>query len=432
MALARHYRASALSNAGRVYYFLCFAIQKRKQIQPSRGWPVIIFFGFFICLVFHFVVLASDQEEQWKELTGDWIRSLSASVIGLALGLILTDLDAQSRQGRSSVEGALIILGMGGTVVIFGLRYALEGFQTGKWIHSDFYMTAYLGKTPLVIFGGLFLPMMFMKLLGAARKASPLIWCVYGTLGVAATLISFFFANTKNGIALFVIVFIVFLYKLIGQNSKKYFSRTGIIMILLPCVAVFGLALKHHVSTNSAWQNLLADFKISDDIDKSSNWKDKTSPLPLNEFGLTVNGSTYECVAWGRAGLELLREHPLGYGLIHRSFGAPAVQKWSDSHKPDGKTRGATPSGWLDFSLGFGILGLLLLLVPLLVSFSRARKRLDFWSTYCQWAVPVIAISYLTTEVCTDHFIELLFFMTALFLSLTSQKTSSPSGEFDG
>jgi len=124
-------------------------------------------------------------------------------------------------------------------------------------------------------------------------------------------------------------------------------------------------------------------------------------------------------VAWARAGLELLAEHPFGYGLINHSFGAMAIKPREGFHQPDSKNRGSTHSGWLDFALGFGILGLLLVWIPLMVSFWRARKRTDFWSRYATWAIPVVGFTYLTTEVCTAHFIELLLFLSAMFFGLT-------------
>jgi O-antigen ligase len=59
-------------------------------------------------------------------------------------------------------------------------------------------------------------------------------------------------------------------------------------------------------------------------------------------------------VAWALAGIKLLQENPLGYGLLTLSFERLSKQKWENS------LLGLTHSGWIDFSLGYGILGLLL------------------------------------------------------------------------
>lgn len=405
-----------------------FLHRNASKLKQNNAWSVYLMFCFFIWLILHLTLLAGNFEEQWRELTGDWLRSFLASIVGLALGLVLSDPKRHLSQRLQIVQEPLLIYALAGTVAIFCIRYAYEVVSTGQWIHRDFYMTPYLGKTPLVIFGGLFLPLMFIKLLSAREGKSSVNWYFYAPLGITATIFSYYFANTKNGIAIFLLLFACFLLKAVRVGKIIYPQRKFFVAILLPCIVLTGFVLKHHLETNPAWSNLIADYKVSAEIEQNSNWKDRVSPLPLNQHGIPVNGSTYERVAWGTAGLQLLKEYPLGYGQIHHSFGALALQKWSDFHKPDGKNRGATHSGWLDFALGFGLPGLFLVWIPLGVSYLRARKRSDFWSSYAVWAIPVIGISYLTTEVCTDHFIELLFFMAALFSGLTLQKANQANG----
>lgn len=409
----------------------CFIIFRNiPRLMRLDAWPVFVLFGFFLWLVFHLLVLAGNFEEQWREFTGDWLRNFLATCMGLALGLLLSDATHQLSPRLRRVQEPLLIWGLAGTVAIFCVRYTYEVILTGQWIHLDFYMTPYLGKTPLVIFGSLFLPAMFIKILAARQKVAAPIWYIYGLIGLIATVLTFYFANTKNGFAMFVLLSGYFMLQLLKPSAQVKSHRTGFYALLLVCLLIFGYAVKKHLDSNPAWSNLIADYRISEQIEKHSNWKDKVSPLPFNEHGRPVDGSTYERVSWGHAGLELLKEHPLGYGQINHSFGALAIQKWSDFHKPDGSNRGATHSGWLDFALGLGLPGLLLVWVPLLVSYARARKCSDFWSTYAVWTIPVIAISYLITEVCTGHFIELLFFMTALFSGLTLQTTREPTGVY--
>lgn len=396
------------------------------------SWPIYVLFGFFLWLIFHLIVLPGNFEEQLHEATGDWLRTFLATIMGLALGLVLSDPARQLPARFRSVHEPVLIAGVAGTVIIFCIRYLYEVLDTGQWIHKDFFMFPYLGKTPLVIFGGLLLPAMFIKFLFARDGLSPKAWFFIASTGVISTIFAFYFANTKNGIAIFFLTFIYFFIQIIITGKTARLRRTGIITSIIGFTLLAGLVLKNHLQNNSAWPNLIADYKIGSEIESHTNWKDATAPLPLNQYGTPVNESTYLRVAWGHAGLELLKEHPLGYGQIHHSFGALALQKWNDFHKPDGKNRGATHSGWLDFALGFGLPGLLLVCIPLGVSYIRARKMVGFWNTYATWTIPVMAISYLITEVCTDHFIELLFFMTAFFSGLTITKKNEPSDEIVG
>lgn len=391
------------------------------------AWPVHLLLLFFVWLLVHYMLLAHNPVEQWRELTGDWIRTFFATVIGIALGLILFRPERHLPPQFNRHLQSVLIAGLSGTIAIFCARYAYEVWQTGNWIHWRFYMTPYLGKTPLVIFGSIFLPILFIKLLQVITKKEDPHWYFWGILGITGTLLTYYFGDTKNGFAVFALLLVVFLVRalMLVQGNMQPEKRYGIYAFLVASLVLSGFVIKAHLQANPSWLNLVADYKISVQIDKHTNWKDRIAPYPLNEYGQTAHASTYERVAWARAGLELLKENPLGYGQINHSFGALAIQKWSDFHRPDGINRGSTHSGWLDFALGLGIPGLLLVCIPLAVSYWRARKRSDLWSTYAVWTIPVIAFTYLITEVCTGHFIELLFFLTALFTSLTIRKAPS-------
>ena len=404
-------------------------LPNRHVFNSRQAWPIYFFFSFFIWLLFHLLIPSNHLAEQWKELTGDWLRNFLASIIGLALGIVLSAPKIHLSPKLQKMQEPVLIWGLAGTTSIFCVRYIFEVFQTGQWIHSDFYMTPYLGKTPLVIFGGLLIPVMLIKALDALQGKERQVWYLYSFMGLLATLLMFYFANTKNGFAMFALLLSVAFFAALKNLARVKVSLPKLGVFTLVSVLIFGYVINKHLDTNPAWSNLVADYKTSVKIEEHDNWKDKTSPLPINGNGIAVNGSTYERVAWARAGLELLIDHPLGYGLINHSFGAMAIQKWSDFHKPDGNNRGSTHSGWLDFALGFGAPGLLMVCVPLAASYFRASKRTDFWGTYAAWTIPLIGVSYLTTEVCTGHFIELLFFLTAMFSGLTLQNSRGPTGE---
>lgn len=395
--------------------------------KPRGAWPAFILLAFFLWLLFHHLALATDPSAQWRELTGDWLRTFLASLMGLGLGYLLSERFPQQPGDSASRRTLWLILGLSGTVVIYNIRYLYEVYTTGQWIHKNFFMAPYLGKTALVIFGSLFLPVLFIKVLHAARGHARLIWLAWSLAGIMLTLSGYYFSNTKNGFAIFTLLLLLFVCKLLyrqqqpAPSAKNYFTVTV-------CLLLAGFTIKQHLESNPAWSNLVADFKISVQIDRSTNWKDRISPLPINQNGHTVDGSTYERVSWGRAGLELLSEHPLGYGLINHSFGALAKLKWPDYVRAADASPGATHSGWLDFGLGMGLPGLLLVWMSLLVSYVRSRRTHGFWAEYATWAIPTIAFTYLTTEVCTDHFVELLFFMCAWFCGLTLNPVKTATG----
>jgi hypothetical protein len=389
----------------------------RAWLADNGNWNIWLLGSFFLWLVFHYFALSTNSEEQLYELKGDWLRTLLATTIGLTLGFMLTRAPDQK---KSLLLEGMFLAGLSGTVAIYVARYLYEVVHTGEAIHKDFYMAPYLGKTPLVVFGSIFLCGLFAKLSSGLAGRERSLWLILTGVSIVCVSITYFFANTKNGFIVFIFIFSVYAFRLLRTQSRsKLADKLAFVFILL---ALAGF-LKGHIEENPSWLNFYSDFKAGRDIEHNFNWKNAEKyPLPINDRGQTANASTYERSAWATAGFELVSEHPLGYGLINHSFGALALEKWPDFYKPVGKYRHASHSGWLDFTLGFGIPGLVLVLLPMWVSFRRAAGRVGFWFEFVRWSVPVITIVYAITEVCTGHFIEFLFFYVALIAGLTARK----------
>jgi len=405
--------------------------QYERIFLEKYAWPLWIFALSFIWVFIHLLFFSTNIDEQWHEFKGDWLRSLIAAVVGLGLGLVLSNPKQRNSKSNTKTIELIFFAGLSGTVTIFFFRYVYEIFSTAQWIHTNFFMTPFKSKTPIVIFGGIFLPFAFIKILEVLSGNEKSYWLPLAFLAVLLTLFANYFANTKNGFLILIFASSIFILNLIEKTRIRQQANSLFwpLIILLSLIILIGI--KKHIDSNPGWKMLWSDIKISLDIDHHENWKNRVLyPLPINDHGVVVDGSTYERVAWAKAGVELIKENPLGYGLIHHSFGALAIKKWTNFYKPDGKTRGATHSGWLDFTLGLGLPGLLLVATPLCTSFWRSFHRKSLWNSYIAWTVPIIVFAYSITEVSSDHFIELLFFMTALFVGMTLTPNYKPSSCF--
>ena len=392
---------------------------RKSALRSTENWNIWVFFSFFVWLGFHYIALSSNVEEQWYELTGDWVRALLASLIGLSLGLAV---GTEKADNRERLLSGVFIAGLLGTIAIYVAHYLIEVVRTGQAIHIDFYMVPYLGKTPLVVFGSMLLCGLFSKLSTKLSAQERRVWHPLSVLVIVCVSMTYYFANTKNGFIVFILIFLVYAFRLAG--ARKHVRKPERWVIALFFLALMGF-LKVHIDANPAWLNFYADIKAGHDIERNQNWKNAALyPLPVNDRGQLANGSTYERSAWATAGTILVQEHPLGYGLINHSFGALALQKWPDFYKPIGKYRHASHSGWLDFTLGFGIPGLALVMLPLWVAFFRAGDQNGFWFEWVRWSVPVLTLVYAITEVCTAHFVEFLFFNIALVSGVTARKTN--------
>lgn len=389
----------------------------------KEAWPIWVLASFFLWLLVHLAFFSVNISEQLHELQSDWLRALVSATIGLSLGVVLLNYDKQTCRPDLKKMELILIIGFSGSVTIFFLRYLYEIYATQQWVHKDFYMTPFKSKTPIVIFGGVFLPLVFIKFSKVLVGHEKHHWAVFTFVGIFLVIFADYFANTKNGFAVLGFVFCIFIFNLIKTINTSYKNSKFIWIAIFAILAITAIGVKKHVDSNPAWLTLWSNIKVGVDIDRVENWKNvEIYSLPINELGVHVDGSTYERTAWAMAGLRLISENPQGYGLIHHSFGALAIKKWTDFSKPDGKTRGATHSGWIDFTLGLGIPGLLLVLIPLTISFLRASRMKGFWPDYIVWTVPTIIFAYSITEVSSDHFIELLFFLSAFFCGMTIKK----------
>jgi O-antigen ligase len=229
-----------------------------------------------------------------------------------------------------------------------------------------------------------------------------------------------FFTNTKNGMAILLVPLFLFLANFILSYPWNFKKIIIALIIAIPISLATGYIAKKHIEANAAWPMLFEDIRIGIDIDNFQSWKNpELYPYPKNSQGIPVNVSTYERSAWATSALRLIKENPLGYGLVHHSFGALALDKMPDFRRPIERFRGASHSGLIDFTLGVGIPGLLLVLIPFGVAFYRAFNQAYFWMQFVRWIFPVILIAYLITEASNNHFIEFLFFIVAFCIGLT-------------
>lgn len=129
-------------------------------------------------------------------------------------------------------------------------------------------------------------------------------------------------------------------------------------------------------------------------VEKYNNWKHlKTaagSPPLLNELGIPVAESNFDRIAWGAIrGSQLIPRYPLGYGLMALSFG-----RLNKIDFPDSQTN-MSHSAWLDFTLGYGILGFLLIFGAACLVLKNAKDAPLPWRTLICWTLGFMTLLFL-------------------------------------
>lgn len=381
--------------------------------------PLVLFFVWSIA---HYFFLAQQTEMQWKELTGFWLRSGISTLIGAGIGVLLSRNSSRDDERPMTGPACLLQLSIYASLAVYLLRYLYELAFSQSGFPKDFYMTPFGGKPQIVVFIGIAFIAALTHLLLELKTPNWRKKVILPAFTMGLSLLSFYFANTKNG---FLISFAILFGVLLLTLKKDYYSpkiKLVIVAAVIPLAVVGG----RHMKENAAWHTAYADIKTGAAISEQTYWKDwVTQALPRNENGQAVNQSTYLRVAWLTAALQLIQETPWGYGLMSYSFSYLAKEKWPDFYSKEGDHMVATHSGWMDLTLGLGIPATLLIFLSLFNSSRNALKKTrpgGFWSKYSMLMPAFFLLSFLTVEVSYDIFFELLFFFCAIFGSLNHRK----------
>jgi O-antigen ligase len=221
-----------------------------------------------------------------------------------------------------------------------------------------------------------------------------------------ANFLTFISINTKNGV--FYGIFIILALAIKNLKFLTNFKNLSNRLIPIICVLfIIILAASIHIQQNRSWLNLVADVKVGLQIEKYQNWKNGVNgDRPINEYGEKVYGTNYERSAWLVAGLQLLKENAMGYGLVENSFGHLAKLKWPESKLHQ------THSGWLDLALGIGVPGLLLLLTAIFMGLFNIYKNTETIANISFWILISVCFIWVTTELSQKVYLDGLFFWT--------------------
>jgi len=204
-----------------------------------------------------------------------------------------------------------------------------------------------------------------------------------------------------------------------GSSKGKHLSYWALLIaVLVVLVTSITLFWQYDQKYERKLGNLVGDIQVSVQIDKHPNWRRDpqfSGPRnPSDENGRVVNESTYERAAWFVKGVELLTSHPWGAGFSHLAFRHFMLQE-----NPN-LALYKTHSGWMDYTLGVGLPGLLMTWLAMgLIGWRSAgtvseRAETTPLALATLWILCGIWVLWWPTEVSEREFIEYLFFMVAL------------------
>jgi len=382
---------------------LGYIIRERSSLYQKSALPLLFIFLFFVWLITHYFLFSHNPQLELEQIKSVWLRVLLACFLGIGTGLFVR----QYRHAQLVVWAGILSF----FIIIYG-DYIWVSFSISDWkLPYRFDLGLFGNKITAVFYGLVSLALacgvISYQLMQATKNKGYILLASMTSIG--CTFLAFVITGTKNGVALGLIlilgVFVSFLSR--ANKSFKSISIASTFIILICLMSYL------HLKLNPEWNSFFPSVAAGVQINKYPNWRDEQSyGLPVLADGTVVGVSAYMRTAWTVAGLKLLFENPLGYGLYNKSFRYLADESLN---LPSGSDIIGTHCGWLDFSLGLGIPGLLLTWAAIALAIFYSFKRGTLWSYTTRWTLTGIFIIWIFSEIFNNHFIETLFYLIALF-----------------
>jgi hypothetical protein len=386
--------------------------------------PVLLIPCLFAWMVFHYFFLSLNPVSQLQELQSTWFRGLLAWVMGVACALAII---------RAPQRITWLALGVLSNFIGLLIEYLPLAIAQKKLSHVKDVLQNYLqGKIYAVVLGSLYFGGLLGLVSGWVDRKNKIsgIALLFWFSGLALIFYSYIYiVDTRNGTGIAVLLFITWLFWalfFIRKNASLIGDRlSGKKLIFIFCITftvlmgAVGLQLKQ----NKGWYTTLDDALIAVQIDRYHHWQN-----PPN-FGYppgTKHANTYERAAWFMAAITLVPDRPLGDGTLKYAFGRAVKDRYPESNVF------VSHSPWLDFALGLGVPGILLLLGSFLSALILSFKSKSSLTHYVRWITLAILMAYTFAELTNQAAFEFLLYMAGFLPSLlfslrTEQSCNIPS-----
>lgn len=373
-------------------------------------------FSLLLWVLCRFIFISSEPNRELNEIQSLWLRSFLAGILGTVLGLM-------SRQSNALRLAILLTLMLSPLII-----YYLGFFNSHELAHTPF-DGFYKSKAAVSYF--LLFPLLIsfasiQYLLTKTINFKKIVWlsiffwilCIGSALG---SLFGFYYSKSLNGLLVGAIFILMLALVLISGYGELKLSRRMALLLSISLIALSSGSLFLYSKDDSKLKNIIQDAYLGTQIDRYSNWQNPVDKpwVPAAQDGHQVNQSTYYRVANFLNGARLIEEHPLGVGFTYLPYGYLMKARYPDSQVTH------SHSGWVDFTLGQGIPGVLLawlaIISTLIIGLRALRSQAGkdsvskLWGGATVWVMGGIFIAWIVNEVSEREYIEHLFLVITLF-----------------
>ncbi|MCF8199351.1 MAG: O-antigen ligase family protein [Sulfuritalea sp.] len=303
-------------------------------LKPAAWWLVAL----TAWIVFHSVAVASAPTFALDQFRANWLNPLLIGAVGAW---------AATQLPRGRAAQAVVVALAAHMIWLLGWQFHLWLGQSG-WPFKATPFGAYDYQGTLNCF--------LLTLVAADRvawvleKYSPLaLGRIAGSLVLLLSLASDLALQSRNSTAISVATLLAAGIVLLAAH-KQYWRNAVVVIGIVAMLAAGSL------SFDKRWAGL-REGAVVGWTSTSLYWMTSDASLrPVTSSGAPLEESVYSRAAWLHQAIDLIAEHPLGLGFGHDAFGRGVALKYGHPGL------GSSHSGWADFALGTGLVGLALLL----------------------------------------------------------------------
>ncbi len=406
------------------------------MVRPKFSLADLLPIGFLLCvpawLLCLYIFNPIVPQLQWHDLRGTWLRVVIAIIFAIGLGKLY----CYRQQYHQFIFWILFIWPLAILLI-----FIFQGLFTHSWFGEQIYIYVFKSKVAGVYFltwsiSLCFAIANFYLLNKIYSKSDAFASLRLSIIGLAflfiASIVDFLSLLSLNG---FITIFAGFAFliwlllktRVERASGESYLNRVRL-FILAGFLAFTMTVVAYDVKySHGKLLNLATDINFIVNKDATAAWKYGGGDYrgvypPINTIsGKQVNGSTYERVSWALEGLKFVKSHPFGLGYTGQAFSYYMATTYP------GSVATKTHSGWLDFALGAGYIGLLLVWAAMAFIFWRAMYIKNtaisvLMNTYIRWSICLFMLLWAIAELCDREYIEHFIFMLAFFSIVVGAK----------
>jgi hypothetical protein len=403
-----------------------FVIYQNRSIFFQRAAiPIWLIVGLFVWVTIHLLLIGEDRTAQLDEYLTVWKRAFLGFFFALGLGI---SIDASLKDPQKSKSyWRIIYFGFCLPVAIYFAKWLATNYLPSLGYSISRFLVLspdHLGDPfgiSRAVYVAWFMPALAIALanlinLVRSNQVLSLASTIYFAVILLVGLV-FYLENDRFGSLISFLLIAIALLRVLWSAVRTKLSTTYI-AIVAAIIAIAAILPLKNFQDNPQWRTLIADAKVAIQVDRYDHWKDRAKGYPVNEIGTIPTDSNYSRIAWAIIGSRLLTDNPQGYGKLSLSFAALGKQAYPDSQLS------WTHSGWLDFALGYGFIGLVLLAGAAITALYPSQKIINPWKSIGASGLGSMTLVFLVKEVSTEAPINGLIFMIVLAsaLNLRPQK----------